>query len=116
MPIIDHNVQPIPEVLDRRRERALISKEEGATSLTVTELELHPGWEDRLHTHPFDVAMMVIAGAVQMVVGDEVRTVRAWNTLLAPPGVPHKLVNKLWIPVKLLVIYPAPALEASYLE
>ena len=116
MPIIDHNVQPLTEVVDRRRERILVSKDEGATSLTVTELELHPGWEGRLHTHSVEVAAVVMSGAVQMVVGEEVKTVRAWNTLMAPAGVPHKLINKLWAPVRLLLIYPADALETTYLE
>ena len=88
MPIIDHGAVPMAEVAEYRRERYLVSEEQGATSLTVMELELQPGWEGRLHTHPTDIAVMVMAGAVEMIVGDEIRTVRAGSTLLAPPGVP----------------------------
>ena len=116
MPIIDHSTVRMPEVRERRRERTLISREHGAESLTIQECEVHPGWEGRLHTHTTDLAVMITAGAVQMMVGEEVHTIRAGSTLLAPPGVPHKLINKLWIPARMLVIYPASDLETSYLE
>jgi quercetin dioxygenase-like cupin family protein len=106
----------MPEVVEYHRERFLVSKREGATSLTIKEVELHPGWEGRLHTHPTDIAIMVTAGAVQVVLGDEIRTVRAGCTLLAPPGVPHKLINRLWVPVRVLVTYPASDLETDFLE
>ncbi len=33
--------------------------------------------------------MQVMSGAIQAIIGDEVRTVRAGTTLLAPPGVPR---------------------------
>ena len=50
------------------------------------------------------------------IVGDEVRTVRAGNTLLAPPGTPYKLVNNTWVPARLLRIFPADQLETKVLE
>ena len=116
MPIIEHSTVRMSDVRDHRRERLLVSQELGATSLTIKELELQPGWEGRLHTHPIDVAIMVMAGAVQMIVGDETSTVRSGCTLLAPPGVPHKLINNLWMPVRMLVFYSASDLESDFLE
>ncbi len=116
MPIIEHSSIPMPAAVDCRAERLLVSPERGAVSLTIKEVELHPGWTGRLHTHTTDMSMMVMAGAVQLIIGDELQTVRAGCTLFAPPGVPHKLINKLWIPVRLLVIYPAAELETDYLE
>ena len=116
MPVIEHSTIRMSEVVDYRSERTLVSKGQGATSLTIKELELHPGWEGRLHTHPTDIAIMVTGGAVQMVVGDEIHTVRAGFTMVAPPGVPHKLINQLWVPVRLLVIYPTSDLETDVLE
>ena len=116
MPIVDHSSVRMPQVTDYRRERTLVSREQGAESLTVQECEVLPGWEDRLHTHPTDVAIMIMAGAVQMMVAEEVRTVRAGSTLLAPPGVPHKLINRLWMPARMLIIYPTSDLETNYLE
>ena len=55
MPIIEHSEVPMPAVVDRRRQRTLVSQEQGAVSLTINEVELHPGWEGRLHTHPIDI-------------------------------------------------------------
>lgn len=116
MPIIEHSSIRMPAPVDCRSERTFVSAEQGAASLTVKEVELHPGWEGRLHTHSTDEAIMVLAGAVQLIIGDEMQTVRAGCTLFAPPGVPHKLVNRLWIPVRLLVMYPSTDQETSYLE
>jgi quercetin dioxygenase-like cupin family protein len=116
MPLIEHSEIRMPAAVDNHRERALVSKEQGAVSLTIKEVELHPGWEGRLHTHTTDIAIMVMAGAVQLILGEEVSTIRAGTTMFAPPGVPHKLVNQLWIPVRMLVTYPTTDLETDYLE
>ena len=116
MPIIEHSTVRMSSPVDYKAERTFVSAEQGAVSMTVKEVELHPGWEGRLHTHSTDEVIMVMAGAVQLIIGDELQTVRAGCTLFAPPGVPHKLVNKLWIPVRLLVIYPTTEQETEYLE
>ena len=116
MPIIEHSAVRMSPPVDYRAERLLVSRDQGAVSLTIKEVELHPGWEGRLHAHPVDMSIMVTAGAVQLILGDDLQTVRAGCTLFAPPGLPHKLVNKLWIPVRLLVTYPATDLETEYLE
>jgi quercetin dioxygenase-like cupin family protein len=95
MPIIDHaNVRWSPAV-ERVREHYLVSQDQGTVSLIIKEVEIASGWESRLHTHPVDVSMQVMSGAIQAIIRDEVRTVRAGTTLLAPPGVPHKLINHL---------------------
>ena len=116
MPIIDHSSIRLTPVMDRVRERYLVSKDQGAVSLTIKEVEVSPGWENRMHTHPVDVSIQVLSGAIQVILGDEVRTVRAGTTLLAPPGVPHKLIHHLWTPAVLLITYPSAELETDYLE
>ena len=116
MPIIEHSAVRTPAVVDYRRERPLVSTADGARSLTIKEVELHPGWDGRLHTHPIDVAIMVMAGALQIVLDDETTTVRAGTTILVLPGMPHKLVNQLWVPVRVLVTYPSADLESDFLE
>ncbi len=116
MPIIEHSTVPMPAAVDYRRQRTLVSREQGAASLTINEVELQPGWEGRLHTHPTDIAIMVTGGAVQMEIGDEIHTVRIGFTMVAPPGVPHRLINQLWVPATMLVIYPASELETDFLE
>ena len=116
MPIIDHADIPLAPVKERVRERYLVSKDQGAVSLTVKEVEISPGWEGRMHTHPVDVSIQVLSGAIQVILDGEVRTVRAGTTLLAPPGVPHKLIHHLWTPAVLLITYPSAELETDHLE
>ena len=116
MPIIDHADVRLAPVMERVRERYLVSKDIGAVSLTVKEVEITPGWEGRMHTHPVDVAIQVLSGAIQVILGGEVRTVRAGTTLFAPPGVPHKLIHHLWTPALLLITYPSSELETDHLE
>ncbi len=116
MPIIEHSALPMPKAVHKISARSLVSSENGAKSLTVREVIIHPGSVGRLHTHPTDQAIMVRAGAIQMIVGDEVQTVRSGFTMVAPPGVPHKLINNLWVPATLLVIDATDNLETDYLE
>jgi quercetin dioxygenase-like cupin family protein len=116
MPIISHAQQPIFNGEEFSSIRPLVTKDHGAASLTVQEVTLTPGRAGRLQTHPVDIAFMMLEGSLQMIVGDEVRTVRAGNTLLAPPGTPYKLVNNTWVPARLLMIFPADQLETKVLE
>ncbi len=116
MPIIDHATRRMSEPADKESTRWLVSKEDSAKSLTIREIVIHPGSEGRLHTHPADQALMVMEGSIQMIVGEEVRTVRRGFTLLAPPEVPHMLINNTWAPARILVIEPTCDLEANYLE
>ena len=96
--------------------RPLVTKDHGAASLTIQEITIKPGTEGRLQTHPVDVAFMMLEGSIQMIVGNEVRTVRSGNTLLAPPGTPYKLINNTWVPARLLMIFPSTQLEKKLLE
>ena len=116
MPIIDHSEIRLVPVMERVRERYLVSKSQGALSLTIKEVEISPGWENRMHSHPVDVSIQVLSGAIQVILDDELRTVRAGTTLLAPPGVPHKLINHLWTPAVLVITYPSSELETDHLE
>lgn len=116
MPVVEHGTVRMPAVVDYRTERTLVSGAQGATSLTVKEVELHPGWEGRPHTHPTDIAVMVTSGAIQMEIDGDLHTVRIGFTMVAPPGVPHRLINQLWVPATMLVIYPSSELETAYLE
>jgi quercetin dioxygenase-like cupin family protein len=116
MPIINHNSQPVLPSDEFSSLRPLVTKEHGAASLTIQEITVKPGMAGRLQTHPVDVAFMMLEGSIQMIVGDEVRTVRSGNTLLAPPGTPYKLINNTWVAARLLMIFPSPQLEKKLLE
>lgn len=116
MPIIDHSAQPTPERSGKRSVRPLVATEHGGEALAISELVVDPGSEGRLHTHDADEAIMVVEGSIQMIVGEQVQTVRSGFTMLAPPGAPHKLVNNTWVAARMLVIHPTHQLQTLYLE
>ena len=116
MPYIDHSDIRMPDPVDRVSERYFVSSAHGAESLTIKEVQIDPGWEGRMHVHNTDVSMQVTSGAIQAIIGNEVRTVRAGTTLLCPPGTRHKLVNHLWTPAVLLITYPTNEPQTSFLE
>ncbi len=116
MPVIDHSAQPMPQPVDKISSRDMISTLHGAESLSISEIIVQPGFEGRLHAHESDQAMMVVEGSIQFVVGDEVRTVRSGYTMLAPPGVPHRLINNTWVAARMLAIHPTNELETTYLD
>jgi quercetin dioxygenase-like cupin family protein len=116
MPIIDHHMQPTAAAEEFARVRPLVTQAHGATALTVQEVIMNPGMATRRQSHPVDMAFIMLEGSMQMIVGEEVRTVRAGSTLLAPPGVPYQLVNHTWVPARLWRIYPAVQLETAVVE
>jgi quercetin dioxygenase-like cupin family protein len=116
MPIIVHSSQPLLQDEEFTSIRPLVTKEHGAAALTVQEVTMKPGTAGRLQTHPVDVAFMMLEGSIQMIVGDEIRTVRSGSTLLAPPGSPYKLINNTWVAARLLMIFPAATLETKVIE
>ena len=116
MPVIDHSTQTMPAAADKLSSRDMITEKHGAESLSVVELVVEPGYSGRLHTHDSDEAFMVVEGSIQFVVGDEVQTVRSGYSMLAPPGVAHKLVNNTWVSSRMLVIRPTTEQQTTFLE
>ena len=116
MPVIDHSTQRLSAQAGKVSSRGMITEEHGAESLSVREIVVEPGYSGRLHTHDTDEAVMVVEGSIQFIVGDEVRTVRSGYSMLAPPGVAHKLVNNTWVSARMLIIRPTTEQQADYLE
>ena len=116
MPIIDHRNHPPLEPADGRESRRFVNKEAGAASLTVGELVMHTGSALRLHTHPTDEAIILMEGSIQMIVGDESHNGSPGDTLLAPPGTPHRLVNESGADAKLYTIFPTDNPTTEYVD
>ena len=116
MPIIDHRTEPPMEPADGREARRFVNKEAGAESITIGELVIHHGAALRLHTHPTDEAIILLEGSVQMIVGDESRTVTPGDTLLAPPGTPHRLVNESGADARMYTIFPTDNPTITYVD
>ena len=118
MPIIDHRTLPPPEPGEDPKIRRVrfVTKETGAVNVTVGELVMQHGASLRLHTHPTDEAIVLLEGNIQMVVGAESRTVTHGHTLLAPPGVPHRLVNESGADARMYTIFPTDNPTTTYVD
>ena len=116
MPIIDHRTNPPMEPAEGRESRRFVNKDAGAVSITIGELVMHDGAALRLHVHPDDEAIILLEGSVQMIVGDESRMVTAGHTLLAPPGVPHRLVNNSGADARMYTVFPTDNPTTTYVD
>ncbi len=104
MPIVQHDRDTAIPGENRVSLRDLVTQQQGATSLNVTELVIEPGVRRSFSGQPVETAYMLVEGSIQMVVGDERRTVCAGSTLLAPADTAHELVNDTWVDARLVVI------------
>ena len=116
MPIIDQRTEPPFEPAEGRESRRFVTKEKGAASLTIGELVMHHGSSLRLHTHPTDEAIILLSGSVEMTVGDEVQTVVAGHTLVAPPGTPHRLANESGRDARMFTVFPTDSPTTTYVD
>lgn len=95
--------------------RALVGKDHGSVSLTVTNNALDTGAGVPLHIHPnHEEAILIMEGSVEGVLGDEVRTLGPGDTLLAPAGVKHSVINKSTQPARVITIFPTTAPQRTY--
>ena len=106
----------MPKTAGKVASRDMVSAEHGARSLSISEIIVEPGYEGALHSHDVDQALMVVEGSVQFTVGGETRTVRSGYTMLAPPGVPHRLVNNTWVAARMLAIKPANDAQTAIID
>ncbi|MFQ5878998.1 MAG: cupin domain-containing protein [Dehalococcoidia bacterium] len=117
MPIVPHSDLPLERPSPTVATRTVVKGEMGAASLTVTEVMLEPGGQIPLHIHPsHEEAIIVLEGTLEATVGDEVRTVGAGTTVLAPQAVRHKIRNGSGAPARILGIFPTLQVQRQFLE
>lgn len=81
----------------------------GATRQSVAEAIVEPGGETSAHLHPLAEEIYVFtSGAGEMRLGEEVFAIGAGDSVVIPPGTPHKLWNRGEVPLVLLCVC-APA-------
>jgi len=116
VPIIDKNDVPMPAPEDGRSSRRFVNKDAGAINLTVGELVMQDGSALRLHTHPTDEAIILMEGLVEMIVGEERHVGSPGDTLLAPPGTAHRLINNTGGPARMFTIFPTDDPQTKYVD
>ena len=117
MPIIPGEEAPVSRPFERVTSRSLVSPEMGASSLTVNELTLEPGAQVPAHIHlTHEEAILILEGAFQATVGEEERTLKPGDRVLAPQGVRHHLVNIGPGPGRILAIFPTTQVQRHMVE
>jgi quercetin dioxygenase-like cupin family protein len=72
----------------------LLSGEDTGGAYCLLDMRVAPGKGVPSHTHTReDEALFVISGELEASVGDEIFTLRAGETLIAPRNIPHQLRN-----------------------
>ena len=69
--------------------RGIWSKLESGTNLTMAFMEIAPNTEGSPHDHPLDQCGIVIAGEIEMSVGEEKKWLRPMETYFIPSGAKH---------------------------
>ncbi len=65
------------------------SRVEFGGDLTMACMQIAPGLSDEGHQHPFDQAGVVLAGELEMSIGDEHRTLGPGQAYFIPADSPH---------------------------
>ncbi len=116
MPILDRDDSTKEELAPGVGRWRLLDSELGAESLTVADLTLTPDSKIPTHIHPTEEAMVILDGELEAVLGDEVITVTAGQTVLAPPGVKHGFVNRSGGSARLMAIFPTAKMERTLVD
>ena len=67
----------------------IMSKAEIGENLIMVCMEIGPGKEDTGHEHPFDQCGIVLAGQIEMFIGDARNTLNSNESYFIPAGVRH---------------------------
>jgi quercetin dioxygenase-like cupin family protein len=106
--------QPKPEryYFDVALGSILLSGEDTGGAYCLLDLRVAPGKGVPRHTHTReDEAYLVLSGELEAIVGDQVFTLRAGETLIAPRNIPHQLRNSGTIANHYLIMFSPAGFE-----
>lgn len=104
MPIFQHEQLAIHEV-PRIKTRVLVDQRH-AKQTTVWEQRLHAEGHIPLHYHEVEEVLIILAGEIELALGDQTSIVRAPATVIAPARQLHGLRPSSEEEVHLLAIFP----------
>ena len=116
MPIINRDDYGSEELAPGVERWALVDGEKGAESTSVGDVVVGAGGAVPTHIHPTEEAMVILEGAMDAVLGDEIIPVSAGQTVLAPPGVRHGFVNRSGAPARVLAIFPTANMQRTLVD
>jgi quercetin dioxygenase-like cupin family protein len=90
----------------------LLSGEDTGGAYCLLDMRVAPGKGVPRHTHTReDEALFVLSGELEASVGDEIFTLRAGETLIAPRNIPHQLRNSGSVPNHYLIMFSPAGFE-----
>jgi quercetin dioxygenase-like cupin family protein len=90
----------------------LLSGEDTGGAYCLLDLRVAPGIGVPRHTHTReDEALFVLSGELEVIVGDEIFTLRAGETLIAPRNIPHQLRNSGSVANHYLIMFSPSGFE-----
>jgi quercetin dioxygenase-like cupin family protein len=93
-PAVRYQQKPRRYYFDVALGSILLSGEDTGGTYCLLDMRVAPGKGVPRHTHTReDEALFVISGELEATVGDEIFTLRAGETLIAPRNIPHQLRN-----------------------
>ena len=94
----------------------IVSGETGADSLSVAEVNVDSDSTVPTHLHPTEEAMVVTEGQLEAVIGDQIVSVSAGQTVYAPAGVKHGFKNISGSRASILAIFPTGKVERTLVD
>jgi quercetin dioxygenase-like cupin family protein len=108
MPIVDHSKLPETPWRPNYHKWAITRPDDGTTSSSLSLSLVGVGTGAPLHTHEADELIVVLDGALDARLGDEVQRVGPDHTLVIPPNVPHGFTNVGPGDARILAFFPIP--------
>jgi len=111
-PAVKYQPKPKRYYFDVALGSILLSGEDTGGAYCLLDLRVAPGKGVPRHTHTReDEAYFVLSGELEAIVGDEVFTLRAGETLMAPRNIPHQLRNSGSVANHYLIMFSPSGFE-----
>ena len=111
-PAIKYEPKPKRYYFDVALGSILLSGEDTGGAYCLLDLKVAPGKGVPRHTHTReDEALFVLSDELEAIVGDEVFTLRAGETLIAPRNIPHQLRNSGAVANHYLIMFSPAGFE-----
>src|SRR6516165_2379736 len=111
-PAIKYQPKPKRYYFDVALGSILLSGEDTGGAYCLLDLKVAPGKGVPRHTHTReDEALFVLSDELEAIVGDEVFTLRAGETLIAPRNIPHQLRNSGAVANHYLILFSPAGFE-----
>ena len=111
-PAVKYEPKPKRYYFDVALGSILLSGKDTGGAYCLLDLKVAPGKGVPRHTHTReDEAYFVLSGELEAIVGDEIFTLRAGETLIAPRNIPHQLRNSGSVANHYLIMFSPSGFE-----